>query len=198
MSLVMLPYPVLLTHQPEHSGPANLRGRRPCPQPPPSLPPPTPLQVAALQQQLGDMALQLERKDADIVRMRAEAVSREIDAAAAEETLRSESSQSIQALCDQFDEESTAYRLRASIKRQGAESATRAAVVREMRSHRCLIEGASGLVLVCGPPCAGKSARAEALAAQLGATHAALPSLIADVYAGAEPSAEAAPRQTLG
>ena len=62
-----------------------------------------------------------------------------------------------------------------------------AAAQREVGALRRELATLRGLVLVLGPPCSGKSTRCEALAAQLGLTHASLPALLHDCAASEVP-----------
>ena len=115
--------------------------------------------------------------------------------AALEEALRAEAAESEKRLCLQFAEEATAFKVQADISLQKAEARTRAAARREMSVLRMELEGKCGVILVCGPPCAGKTTRVEALGACLGIPHASLLSLMVDaglVNAATEAATEAA------
>lgn len=100
--------------------------------------------------------------------------------AALEDALRAEAAESERRLCLQFAEEATAFKVQADISLQQSEAQSRAAVRREMTVLRRQLEGREGVIMVCGPPCAGKTLHAEVIAAQLGIPHAALPALLQD------------------
>ena len=131
-------------------------------------------EVAALRAQLSDQA---EGHQSDMSALRAEQALRR---AALEEALRAEAAESEKRLCLQFAEEATAFKVQADISLQKAEARTRAAARREMSVLRMELEGKCGVILVCGPPCAGKTTRVEALGACLGIPHASLLSLMVD------------------
>ena len=81
-------------------------------------------------------------------------------------------------------------RAAAQLARARVEAA--AAARRELGALRREMAALRGVVLVIGPPCSGKTTRCEALAAQLGLTHASLPTLLQD-FASEIPPSEALP-----
>ena len=133
-------------------------------------------EVAALRQQLSEQA---EGHQSDMSALRAEQALRR---AALEDALRAESAESERRLCLQFAEEATAFKVQADISLQQAEAQSRAAMRREMGVLRRQLEGLKGIILLVGPPCAGKTTHAEVMAAQLGLTHVSLPSLLAELH----------------
>ena len=131
-------------------------------------------EVAALRTQLSEQA---EGHQSDMSALRAEQALRR---AALEDALRAESAEAERRLCLQFAEEATAFKVQADISLQQAAAQSRAAMRREMEVLRCQVEGLRGVVLICGPPCAGKTEYAQVMAAQLNVTHVSLPLLLDD------------------
>lgn len=71
-----------------------------------------------------------------------------------------------------------AHRVRAAMEVQTASASATAATHREILGLRLQLSQYSGVIVVCGPPCAGKTRLGEALSAQLGVAHANIPSLL--------------------
>lgn len=136
-------------------------------------------EVAALRSQLSDQA---ESHQADMSALHAEQAMRR---AALEESVRAEAAEAERVLCLQFADEACAYKVQTSRALEEAQACARAASRREMRALRRQLEGRAGLILLCGPPCGGKSLLAEALSAQLEIPHASLPTLLEEGAAAA-------------
>jgi hypothetical protein len=149
-------------------------------------------EIAALRSQLLDQA---EGHQSDMSALRAEQALRR---AALEDALRAEAAEAERRLCLQFAEEATAFKVQADISLQHAESASRAAGRREMGVLRKQLEGASGVVLLCGPPASGKTKRGESIAAQLGLQHVSVQSLLQRSAPGWAAAAAAAAANASG
>ena len=137
--------------------------------------------VAALESEVRLLRQQLQQQsvsnEADLTSLRSGQALRHT---ALEDGLRSEAGKAERALSSHFAEEVTAQRLRAAAKVQSATASAAAASSREMIDVRLQMKRLRGVVLLIGPPCAGKSRVGAALSAKLGAAHCTINSLIED------------------